>query len=249
MSDSHLRRLHELNREYPAVDRSTLYREYHLQRFGMLNSEDEIPQLLFHIVPESALDGSRLVDITELEELPVPATCRPSFRPDRLFEYADPTWNHIVARYENRKDLSSVATLYDTGIYEARGSGVCYPTGHSYDCDYAVSSQDLELSLVTVLQFYRDVLPDEHSEKVYAILSGTNLTNATIDQHRQVDRVEPFPEPNRISRLTPLSLSDEDGIRDQLTPLFRPLSNSQFGYHPGFYYDDDGAWELDEHLE
>jgi len=249
MSDSHLRRLHDLNRDHPAVDPSSLYREYHYQRFDTIDPEDATPQFLFHLVPETARKGTRLVDITEIEDLPVPATCRPSFRPDRLFEYADPTWNHAVARYTNRKDLSSEATLYDTGIYEMRGSGLCYPTGRSYDCDYAISSQDLELSLVTVLQFYRDVLPDEHTETVYAILSGTHLTNATMDQYRQVDRVEPFPEADRTSRLTAISLSSDDSLRDQLTPLLRPFSTSQFGYNPRFYYDDDGDWELAEHLE
>lgn len=192
---------------------------------------------------------TRLIDITATDELPVPSISQSSFRSDNLFEYVDSSWNHAVARYTNQNGLRSEATLYDTGIYEALGSGLCYSTGRSHECDYAISSQDLELCLVTILQFYRDVLPDDHSETVYAILSGTNLTNTTMDQYRQVERVESFPGAHRTSRLSAISLPSDGRLRDQLTPLLRPFSTSQYGYHPRLYFDDDGDWELAGALE
>jgi len=247
MSTAHLRTIHELNRDHPQATQTTLFREFHYQRVDAIKSEDSKPQLLLHLIPSDASDASRLIDLPEVEKMPVPVVCRP-FRPGRLAEYVDSTWNRVVTRSTNRQDLGSEAILYDTGVYEAAGSGLCYPLDSSRDCEYAISSQDLELGFVTVLEFYRDVLPAEHADRVYAVCSGTNLTNATMDQHRRVDRVEPFTEAARTSRLTAIDLTGDDGLHDQLTPLLRPFSPSQSGYSSEFYYGD-GEWELAEHLK
>lgn len=58
MSDSHLRRLHELNREYPAVEPSTLFRDYHYQCIDEIEPEDTTPQLQFHIFPADSHDDT-----------------------------------------------------------------------------------------------------------------------------------------------------------------------------------------------
>lgn len=250
MNHQHIRTLHELNREHPNLDAEALYREYHFQRLDEIAAEAEEPQLLLHIFPEDVQDAERLVDISGQGELLVPGVCRGQFDRDRLSQYAETYWDRATATFENHRDLVSTATLFDTGLYETVGTALCYPIDSRSTVDYAISSQDLEQGLVATIRFYSDLFPDDSSPTVYAVLSGMEMNNATMDQYREVQRSEPLNDDEVTSRLTPVDLvGDIYSLRDQVAPLLRIFWHSQTLLEPGLYYTDEGEWEFADDLD
>lgn len=249
MPQSHLRDLHEINRKHPSIDMRTFFRELHFQRLDEIEAEDAEPSLLFHIFPESLHDGNRLFNLEEVEQILVPGMCRSQYDVKMVSKYPTSYWDRVTATFENHRDLVSNSILYDTGMYETVGSALCYPVNRGNGVDYAVSSQDLEQSLVAMVQSYRDLLPSDYGGTVYFIGSGVNLDNATMDQYRRVEQVKQFSDDKVTSRLTSIDLNSDDGLRDQLSPVLRPFWFSQTWSKPNLYFNDDGDWEFADNLD
>jgi len=206
--------------------------------------------LLIHVFPEPAVTGTRVLDITEIEELPVPAVHRGEFNPGHLRQYPTQEWNRVTDSAENNRGYESDAVLYDTGIYETQGTGLCYSLDSSARVEYAVSSQDLEESLVAVLQYLHEQVPSDQVESVYTVLSGVNMENTTMDQYRRVDQADRLGEAILTSRLTPVELShDVTDLRGQLDPVIQPFWLSRTTGSPDVYFDEDGAWEFVDHFD
>lgn len=245
MGQQHLRVLHEINREYPDLGSQAFYREYHSQRLDDITADGDEPRLLLHIFPEHLQDGERLIDVEELEQLLVPGVCRGQFDRDVLLRYPETFWDRVTATFENHRGLSSNATLYDTGLYETLGTALCYPLDSHYNVEYATSSQDLEQGLVGALQFHRELLPDDYSQTVYVVLSGVKMDKTTMDQYREVQRIEAFNDAEVTSRLTSVDLyEDIHSLRDQLASVLRPFWHSQTRLDPDLYYTDEDQWEF-----
>jgi len=245
MDTPHLRTLNDLACEYPDCEPQVLYRQYHYQRLDALETEDGAPRLLFHVFPETAVTGTRVLDITEIEELPVPAVHRGEFEPELLRQYPTQEWNRVTASAENNRGYESDAVLYDTGIFETQGAGLCYSLDSAARVEYIISSQDLEQSLVAVLQYLDKKVPADQVESVYTVLSGANLENAIMNQHRRAERADPLGESMLTSRLTSVELThDATDLRDQLDPVIRPFWLSQTTDGPDSYFDEDGTWEF-----
>ena len=246
MAKPHLRRLHRLKREFGHLDEKDIFKEYHYQRVSAVQSDTDEPQLLFHLFPSGLLEEYLLIDVTDFRsnQVFIPAVCRGEYNPQKLRQHPQIAWDRITGSFENHNGLTSEVTVYDTGLYEVSGNGLLYTISAGYDVEHVISSMDLELTTITALARYINLLQNDYGQQLYGILSGINLTEATIDQHRKVEDMTAFSDPVLTSRLTTINPQNESSPRTQLDPLFRPFYLSKATQISDLYFGEDGEWEL-----